>query len=600
MSNHQPPPDTSKSQPTTHSKSTSSSASEKVYQDTFGRAFSDAHSLSVPTRPPTRRTISSTEFFIAPPVQARDHGPATRTQPSVRRLSADSFSSSAQTSPEVDRGAPSFLHHHHHITNPAQTDDENTVTSIQPTRLFASSERLPLPRYFPETPSSWSSSQSSTSTPITWTARGLGIRRDLGFAGVSVSMSTSNSFLAQVAARSRSGTPTTPSQATKQHDSDFEDVFEDSDDEEFEGKFDGEMELSDGDGEEGGELGTSLSGRTLIDDAEAVGEPGATSTGKGKEVDRTPPEESREVVSVDQVDCASTPSSCSPTSTPQSPPSRSPHARSDSLVDHVEDTLDPSASAHQDALSRSASAASVASTRRRIEFLIHTPHGSKRCVPGEDDSSGEEEEPGPVCGAGPSTRAPLTPAPTLSTPSEGPIIPGAIITSQAFSDAASASSAVDIGAVAHVFEPPYYEHREVPLETIMGHHGAGEVRDLPEYIDEHDPDRVRHEPNMIAIAFPSHYGPFHQLGQVLHGIVQYWQDVVAHGVPLPTPLSSDPSWEIVADGGCGREPLDLGHRIAVEVMIVVVWYIIAWLELVEYAYCTWVRYWYGRHVRMRV
>lgn len=610
--NQPPPPNTSRAQNTAEPQLTPVSASGKLYQDTFGRAFSDAHVLAhrtTPGRPQARRGISSREFFNTPDEEERDKDHSTRARPSDRLLRHSSVDSpgslsSAQTSPKVDQHRP---FHAQDATKPQDEDhaDDENSPAVQPTRLFANS---PLSSRTPETPP-WPGKSSAT-TPITWNTRALGIRHDFAAAGVSAS----NSFLAQMvrARGTASSTLATPGSAQENDndkvpdhallDSDFEVTQSyDGSDEEFEEKFDGEKELSDDEAAEPdlglhGELGTSLSGRTLIDDTEDVGEPNTNSSGKGKEVERAPPEETREAGQAsprhdDHSSRASSPSRYSQDSTPcspQTPPSCLRHTRKGASADAtkgLEATPNPSADdGPPGPLSPTGSVASVASIRKRIEFLIPTEHGSKRCAPGEDDSG--EEDYGNDGGAGPST-APLTPTPACPKAPEEPIQTRRV-SRQVLSSTGSADQAVDVSQVAHVAVSPEPEHQDSLSDSVTGR-GSGHGRDLP----------ADDEPCAIAIriSFPSHINAFQQLGEVLHGLVQYWQAVIVSGGP-PTPLPPDSSWELV--DVFGQTWPNLWHPVIMEIMICIVWCIIGWLEFIELVYCAWARLWYGRHVQMRL
>ncbi|KAG8925031.1 hypothetical protein FRC00_004416, partial [Tulasnella sp. 408] len=406
MGDHQHHPTPGKAQATAEPQLTPVSALGKMYQDTFGRAFSDADVLAHRSkRPKARRSISSSHFFEAPSAEEREQDQSARARPSNRLLrhsSADSPGglSSTQTSPEVDQ------HQQFLSRTPAKTkgqgseDDENSAAAIQPTRLFTAVSTSGLT---PDT-STWSS-RSSISTPTTWNTRGIGIRSDLGTTGVTAS----NSFLAQmVRARGASGGRDTPPSAKNDEDdkdldhapldSDFDvsQSYEDSD-YEFDAKFDGERELSDGEAAEPdpgsdavhGELETSLSGRTLIDDTEDIGDTNAASSWKGKEVERHALEGSREAgrASPGQDEH---PSSTTPTPSgssqdlnplsPQTPPSCLRRGRGASLINpsNNDPEATPYSPVYEGLSSPIGTAASAASIRKRIEFLIPTAHGPKR------------------------------------------------------------------------------------------------------------------------------------------------------------------------------------------------------------------------------
>ncbi|KAG9048747.1 hypothetical protein FS837_012110 [Tulasnella sp. UAMH 9824] len=611
MGDHQHHPTPGKAQATAEPQLTPVSALGKMYQDTFGRAFSDADVLAHRSkRPKARRSISSSHFFDVPSAEEREQDQPSRARPSNRLLrhsSADSPGglSSTQTSPEVDQ-------HRQFLTRtPAKTkdqgneEDENSAAAIQPTRLFTA---VPTFSLTPDTPT-WSS-RSSISTPMTWNTRGIGIRSDLGTTGVTAS----NSFLAQmVRARGASGGMATPPSAKNdeddkdldhaQLDSDFDvsQSYEDSD-LEFDAKFDGERELSDCEAAEPdpgsdavhGELGPSLSGRTLIDETEDIGDNSTAASGKGKEVERHALEGSREAgrASPCQDDHPSstttTPSGSSQDSTPLSPrtpPSCLRRGRGPSLTDtsNNDPEATPYLSAYEGLSSPTGTAASAASIRKRIEFLIPTEHGPKRYAPGEDDSAEEDHVAGGASGAGPST-APLTPGFAPPKVPEEPI--ARRISSHLIHRIRASDTVIDAIQVAEVAQPPEYHQRPSLNESVTSS-GTGEGRDVS----------TCDGPWTIVITVPSHYNAFHQLGEALHGLVQYWQAAVVNGGP-PTPLPPDPRWGLVS--AYGRSWPDSWHSLIAEIMICIVWLIIGCLELVELVYCIGMRLWYGRHVRMRL
>lgn len=580
-----------------------------MYQDTFGRAFSDAHVLAHRSpRPKARRSVSSSQFFEVPSGKEHEEDQPARPRPSNRLLhhsSADSpgGSSSSQTSPEGDQHQQFISCTPTKNQDQSNEGDENSAAVIQPTRLFMAA---PTSGLAPDTPT-WSS-QSSISTPMTWNTRGIGIRRELGPTGVTAS----NSFLAQmVRARGTScGRATTPSAKNDDddkdldhapHDSDFDvsQSYEDSD-LEFDERFDGERELSDVEAAEpdsadavNGELGTSLSGRTLIDETEDVGDTNAAPSGKGKEVERHALEGSREAdrASLRQDDHPSStppsPSRSSQDSTPRSPQTPSSclrHRRGTSLTDTSNDPeATPFPSVYEDPPSPTNGVASPASVRKRIEFLIHTERGSKRCVPGEDDSAEEDHVASGGSGAGPST-APLTPVSTHpKVPEES--VPQRL-RGQVIHRSRAIDSTIDASQVAEVAQAPEDQHLPSLNESVMGP-GTGEARNVSAFDG----------PWTVVITVPSDYNAFHQLGEVLHGLVQYWQAVIVRGGP-PTPLPPDPRWGLV--GAFGQTWPDLWHPVMMEIMICIVWMIIGWLELIELLYCIGMRLWYGRHVRMRL
>ncbi|KAG8929377.1 hypothetical protein FRC01_004428 [Tulasnella sp. 417] len=612
MGDHQPPPNPNKAQATAEPQLTPVSASGKVYQDTFGRAFSDTHVLahgSIHARPKSRGRISSPQFFDPPSEEEREEDQSARARPSNRLLHHSRAQSpgglsgySIQTSPEVDHHEQSLYRTPSKIQYKSSEDDENSTAAVQPTHPFTA---LPTAGLAPDTPP-WSS-QTPISTPMTWSTRKLGIRRDLGTTGVTAS----NSFLAQmVRARGASSGRATPSAKNDDddknpnrapHDSDF-DVSQSCEDSDwdFDAKFDGERELSDGEaGAETqsdavhGELGTSLSGRTLIDETDDVGDTNAASSGKGKEVDRHALEELSEVgrASPCQDDL---PSSTHPSpsrssqylasSSPQTPQDRLCHRPEASLSDTSNDPeATPFPPVAEDPSDPAGIAASPASTRKRIEFLIPTAHGPRRCAPGEDDSAEEDHVAGGSSGVGPSTRS-LTLDPASPQVPEEPIPQG--VSSLVLHRSRATDSAIDARQVAHVAQPLERYHQGSLNESVMGP-GTGEGRDVSAFDG----------PWTIVITVPSHYNAFHQLGEVLHGLVQYWQAAVVHGGP-PTPLLPDPRWGLVI--GFDQTWPDLWHPLIMEIMICIVWLIIGWLEFVELVYCIGMRLWYGRHVRMRL